>query len=187
MHSYSYPSPDDTAFILIDMQEKLLASMNTAEAGKIIAWQKILLNTASELNIPVIVTEQYPNGLGRTIPELSGLFKTEWPIYDKTSFSCFGDVKFRMEILKRHIRTLVLIGVEAHVCVQQTAVDALEKGFQVIAIADAVNSRRQNDFSVSLDFMRSLGVHVMNSESLIFSLLRDSAHPSFRKISAWLK
>ena len=151
MFSYTYPTTETTAFLLIDMQEKLLASMEQSTAEKIQVRQKIMLHAAKELNIPVIITEQYPKGLGKTVSGLSELFKEEWPVFDKTSFSCFGDVDFRMAIEKQHFKSLVLMGVETHVCIQQTAIDALARGFQVFVIADAVSSKRQSDAAISFD------------------------------------
>jgi isochorismate hydrolase len=168
------------------MQEKLLASMNPSDTEIIILRQKIMLNAAKELTVPVLITEQYSKGLGKTVSSLSVLLEN-WPVFDKTSFSCFGDVNFRREIEKKPFKSLVLMGVETHVCIQQTAIDALDRGFQVFLIADAVNSKRQSDAAISIDFMRGLGVHVTSSESLIFSLLRDAAHPLFKKVVSLLK
>lgn len=187
MPSYTHPTIETTAFLLIDMQEKLIASMSSLDAGKILVRQKIMLNAAKELNMPVIITEQYSKGLGKTVSELSVHFKEEWPIFDKTSFSCFGDIAFRGEIEKKTLRSLVLMGLETHVCIQQTAIDALARGFQVFLLADAVISKRQNDAEVSIDFMREMDVCVTSSESLIFSLLRDASHPSFKKVVSLLK
>jgi nicotinamidase-related amidase len=185
--SFTCPTIENTAFLLIDMQEKLLAAMNPLDVDKILIRQKILLNTAKELNIPVIITEQYPKGLGKTVSGLSALFNEGWPVFEKTSFSCFGDVNFRREIERRPFRSLVLMGVETHVCIQQTAIDALAGGFQVFLIADAVNSRRPDDAAISIDFMRMMDVAVTSSESLIFSLLKDASHPSFKRVVSLLK
>ena len=187
MFPYTHPTIESTAFLLIDMQEKLLASMNPVDTEKILVRQKIMLNAAKELNMPVLITEQYSKGLGKTVSGLSGLFKEDWPVFDKTSFSCFGDVNFRREIERKPFKSLVLMGVEAHVCIQQTAIDALARGFQVFLIADAVNSKRQSDVAISIDFMRGLDIYVTSSESLIFSLLRDASHPLFKKVSSLLK
>ncbi|MFA6566715.1 MAG: isochorismatase family protein [Victivallales bacterium] len=187
MSSYTHPTIETTAFLLIDMQEKLLAAMNPLDTEKILVRQKIMLNAAKELDMPVIITEQYTKGLGKTVSGLSVLFKEEWPVFDKTSFSCFGDINFRREIERRPFKSLVLMGVETHVCIQQTAIDALARGFQVFLIADAVNSKRRDDAAISIDFMRGADVCVTSSESLIFSLLKDASHPSFKKVVSFLK
>jgi len=187
MSSYAHPTSESSVFLLIDMQEKLLAAMNPLDTGNILCRQKIILAAAKELNIPVIITEQYPKGLGKTVSELSTAFTDEWPVFDKTSFSCFGDVNFRTEMGKRPIKSLFLMGVETHVCIQQTAVDALSRGFQVFLIADAVNSRKRNDAELAIDFMRGIDVSVTTSEAIIFSLLKDATHPSFKKVASLLK
>lgn len=181
------PAIETTAFILIDMQERLLAAMEPQNTLKILARQKLILNVAKELDMPVIITEQYPKGLGKTLPELSQLFKTEWPVMDKTSFSCFGDTAFRTAIERKPLKSLVLMGVETHVCIQQTAIDALARGFQVFLLADAVTSRRIEDAAISVELMKGMDVCVTSSESLIFSLLRDASHPSFKKVAGLLK
>ena len=187
MFSYTHPTIETTAFLLIDMQEKLLAAMNPPDTEKILIRQKIMLNAAKEFNLPVIITEQYPKGLGKTVSGLSMLFREEWPVLDKTSFSCFGDIGFRREVERRPLKSLVLMGVETHVCIQQTAIDALARGFQVFLVSDAVNSRKQDDSQISIDFMRDMNVHVTSSESLIFSLLKDASHPLFKKVVSLLK
>ena len=187
MSPYTHPTIETTVLLLIDMQEKLLAAMNPLDTEKILVRQKIMLNVANELNMPVIITEQYPKGLGKTVAGLSVFFKEGWPVFDKTSFSCFGDINFRREIERKPVKSLVLMGVETHVCIQQTAIDALARGIQVFVISDAVNSKRQDDAATSIDFMRGLDVHVTSSESLIFALMKDAAHPSFKKIVSLLK
>ncbi len=187
MSSFTLPTIETTVFLLIDMQDRLLAAMDPLVTEKILIRQKIMLNVASELNVPVIITEQYPKGLGKTVAGLSVFFKEGWPVFDKTSFSCFGDVNFRSEIERKPVKSLVLMGVETHVCIQQTATDALARGFQVFVVSDAVNSKRQDDAATSIDFMRGIDVRVTSSESLIFALLKDAAHPSFKKIVNLLK
>ncbi|MEI6424371.1 MAG: isochorismatase family protein [Lentisphaerota bacterium] len=178
---------ESSVFLLIDMQEKLLAAMNPLDTGKILGRQRIMLEAAKELAVPVIITEQYSKGLGKTVSEIAAAFTDEWPVFDKTSFSCFGDVNFRREMEKRPFKSLFLMGVETHVCIQQTAIDALARGFQVFLIADAVNSRKQDDAVISIDFMRGMDVCVTTSESIIFSLLKDATHPSFKKLVSLLK
>lgn len=187
MFSFTHPASESTVFVLVDMQERLLGAMDKADASRIISRQKIMLNAARELQIPLIITEQYPKGLGRTVAELTSQVQEGTPLVEKTSFSCFGEVSFRKEIERRHFKSMVLMGIEAHVCIQQTALDGLARGFQVFLPADTVASRNSNDLSVSIELMRQLDVFVTSSESILFSILRDASHPSFKKISALLK
>lgn len=187
MSSYFHPMVESSVFLLIDMQEKLLAAMNPLDTGKILSRQRIMLEAAKELAVPVIITEQYSKGLGKTVSGIATAFKDEWPVFDKTSFSCFGDLNFRREMEKMPFKSLFLMGVETHVCIQQTATDALARGFQVFLVADAVNSRKQDDAVLAIDFMRAMGVCVTTTESIIFSLLKDATHPSFKKVASLLK
>jgi nicotinamidase-related amidase len=186
MFSFAHPTADTSVLILVDMQERLLAAMDKSDTAQVIARQKVMLNAARELQIPVIVTEQYPKGLGKTIPELSALVEG-CPLIEKTSFSCFGELNFRKEIERRHFKSMVLMGIETHVCIQQTAIDALKRGFQVFLPVDAVKSRNASDSSVSLDLMARMDIYVSTSESILFSLLQDASHPAFKKVVALLK
>ncbi|HCE43069.1 MAG TPA: hydrolase [Lentisphaeria bacterium] len=186
MFSYNHPTPETSIFVLVDMQEKLLAAMDRADISRIISRQKIMLNAARELQIPVIVTEQYPKGLGRTTAELYTLVEG-CPLIEKTSFSCFGELVFRKEIERRHFKSMILMGIETHVCIQQTAIDAMKRGFQVFLPVDTLNSRNAVDASASLELMRHMDIYASTSESILFSLLQDASHPTFKKISTLLK
>lgn len=180
------PEINRSMIILIDMQEKFVPAM-PASFQETVEKQKILLHGADLLKVPVIVTEQYPKGLGKTIPELAALISPRLPVFEKTTFSCLGEVEVCMELKKNSINTVILVGIEAHVCVLQTALDALKKGFQVIILKDAVNSRKKIDFETGLQTAEAAGVHFMTVESLLFMFMRDSMHPSFREISRLLK
>lgn len=149
--------------------------------------QKVLLEAAGLLQIPVVITEQYPQGLGHTIPELTELFDSSWPFFEKTTFSCLGSTEVRMELEKKNINTVILVGIEAHVCVLQTAVDCLAKGFQTIILKDAVNSRKTLDMETGLKTAQSAGAHFMTVESLLFMLIKNATHPAFREISKLLR
>jgi len=105
----------------------------------------------------------------------------------KTSFSCFGSEEFRSELAKTSAETLIIAGMETHVCVQQTAFDALQQGMNVVVVSDGVVSRRESDREVALRLMLTAGVHVTTSESIVLDLLRDASHPSFKAVSNLLK
>ena len=172
--------------ILIDMQEKLLGAMPDT-IGNTISRQKILLESVRHLGVSTVITEQYPQGLGATSGELSGLFDPSWPVFEKTSFSCLGSAEVRMELEKKNINTLILAGIEAHVCVLQTAVDSVARGLRTIILKDAVNSRKAVDFETGLDTAKAAGAHLMSVESLLFMFMRDSSHPAFRTVSRLLR
>jgi nicotinamidase-related amidase len=177
--------PSLTAVVLIDVQEKFLPVISGAAA--MTAKQKVMLKACAELGLRTIIFEQYPKGLGPTIPELKELVKPEWPVMEKTSFSCFGSAGFRSETARTACKTLILMGIETHVCVQQTALDAMAAGYSAVVPADAVSSRSEFDRDTSLSLMRHSGVWVTTVESILFALMKDSSHPAFRAVSKIIK
>jgi nicotinamidase-related amidase len=179
------PNLNSTAIILIDVQERLSSAISTIDS--VIPRQQIMLNAAKELGIDVIVTEQYPKGLGNTVSNLKELFTPEWQVIEKTTFSCFGEPKFCSELKKKSIENIVLMGVETHVCVQQTAFDGLANNYNVFLLADTVTSRNDFDKKVAMDHMQHHRVNITTVESFLLLLLRDASHPKFRSISKLIR
>ena len=174
------PAPDKLAIVIVDMQEKLLPAM--ADSAAILRQHGILLQGARALKLPILATEQYPKGLGPTVPELKPLLSAE-TTWEKTSFSCFGSAPFAAFFQAGAIKQLVVAGIETHVCVQQTVLDALECGLEVLVLADAVGSRSPANRETALNLMRGAGAVVTSTESFLFDCLRDAGHPEFRTIS----
>lgn len=175
---------DQAALLVVDVQERLHPVMWEKERvadciGKLIRGFQIL-------SLPIFVTEQYPKGLGPTIPDLRELLEGVQP-YEKLHFSCCA-VDPLMEALKREDRfQIVLCGIETHVCIVQTALDLLHAGYQVHVPADAVSSRRELDWRTALERMRRAGVVVTTTESALFELLEVAGTPEFKQISALVK
>ena len=184
--SFEIPKIASTTILLIDMQERLLNAMPKSISATI-ANQKILLEAAKLLNVDVIVTEQYPKGLGVTTNELSATFDSAWPILEKSTFSALGSPQVKTELNKKSIRTVILAGIESHVCVLQTAIDSLNSGWNTILLTNAVNSRQETDYDTALKTATIAGCVPMTVESLIFMLMRNSKHPAFRSISQLLR
>jgi len=180
------PETNSTALLFIDMQERLLGAM-PEDITATLANQKILIEAAKLLQLKVIVTEQYPKGLGHTIEELSSIFDPKWPVIEKSTFSSLGEANVRSELNKRTIKTVIIAGIESHVCVLQTALDAVAKGFQTIILTDAVNSRKGYDKETAFITAQAGGVILMTVESMLFLLMRDSQHPAFRAVSKLLR
>ena len=178
---FCYPTADNCVCVVIDIQAKLLPAMN--DPATVLNRAQMLVKGMNELNVPVVVTEQYPQGLGNTVPELAELFTENTPVIAKTSFSCFGEAAFAetMDVEKRPV--MVIAGIESHVCVAQTALDALNAGFKVFIAADAVNSRKASDLDIALSQLRSAGCTVASAEAILFMLLKSAKHPSFKAIS----
>lgn len=175
------PQVSNSLLLMVDMQEKLLPAMHEGEFC--INRNLLLLQGAAALELPVVVSEQYPQGLGPTVAELKGACRPEWPIAAKTSFSCFGDEEPAALIRNLNAETLIVSGVESHVCVLQTALDAADEGYRVIVVSDAVASRKAEDRCTALKLMLANGIQVMSAESVLFMLLGSARHPAFKTVS----
>ena len=179
------PSPDQCLLVLVDVQERLAPAMS-ADGAWLDQLQR-LLHGSAELGVGLVVTEQYPRGLGATLPALDACLPEGVPRYEKTTFSCFGCPAFASLVSSRSPATLVVVGIETHVCVQQTVLDALERGLSVIVAADAVASRQDRDRDTALALLRGRGVSVTTVEALLFDWLQDARHPSFKAIAALIR
>ena len=170
-----------TALVLIDVQEKLAPAMCDFEpcANRI----ELLLDGARELGVDTIVTEQYPKGLGNTLPRFASRLPEDQLYLPKTGFSVFADPGFRTELSRKHRETLVFCGIESHVCVLQSVFDALERGFKVCLAADAVTGRKASDRELALVAARAAGATVLSAEALLFMLLKDAKNPAFKAVS----
>jgi nicotinamidase-related amidase len=173
------------AFLLIDLQERFRELID-GMAG-VAAQCSRLVRFADRLGIPVVVTEQYPAALGRTLPEIAGVLPKGTTPIEKTTFSCGGDEGFRRAVAALKREQWVIFGIETHVCVYQTALDLLRDGRQVVLAADAVSSRRPSDREAALARMRDLDVHVVSTEMVLFEILRQAGTPDFRAVAPILK
>lgn len=172
---------DDAFLCVVDVQEKLIPAMGNSE--EVLRRLQVLLGGCSTLELPFVVTEQYPKGLGSTVPAIREIFPEGTAVLEKNSFSCFGAPEFENSISSLNRKTMILCGVESHVCVFQTALDALEKGFEVILIEDCIDSRHSSDKTTALKYLRHAGVHILSSEMTLFMLMKDSRHPAFKTVS----
>ena len=176
--------PETTALLVIDIQERILPVINN--------YQRVVDNTLKlikgfkTLDLPIFYTEQYPKGLGPTVQSIVNELRDIKP-FDKMSFSCSGAGNLFDELKSKNILQVVVCGIEAHVCVQQTVLDLIENGFQVSLAADAVSSRKDIDYSVAINRMRHHGVEVSTTESILFELLKICGTPQFKEISKIVK
>ena len=176
-----------STLLLIDMQERLLPAM--AEGDDVLGSCGILLKAAKALDVPVTVSEQYPKGLGHTIAPLTDEIGNE-PVFEKLSFSCWRDDALKAHFIRHHEqgRPLVIVaGIEAHVCVLQSAIDLVNAGFGVFAVADAMASRAPSTKALALDRMRDAGVQVINTEMAVFELLGRAGTAAFKSLSALIR
>jgi len=179
-------SPDRCALVVIDIQEKLLPPIFQKE--QLIKNSQLLIRLASILKIPALMTTQYAKGLGHTVPEIASLLPETQPI-DKQLFSCFGSDEF-CSMLKRlpgHRNTVLLCGMESHICVMQTALSALREGYIVHVASDAVSSRTEWNWKIGLDRMRAAGAVISSTEMMMYELLRSSGNQAFKELLPYLK
>ena len=173
--------PADTALVVIDLQQKLAPAMSDFEpcANRV----ELLLAGARELKLDTVVTEQYPQGLGATLERFAALLPENTPVVAKTGFSVFEEEAFRTVLAGRTRRNLVFCGIESHVCVLQSVLDALGRGFNVFLAADAVTSRKTADRELALQAARAAGATVASAEALLFMMLRTAKNPAFKAVS----
>jgi len=173
---------DKAVLVVIDVQEKLCVAMDHKVLHKLTKNIGILLESAAELGVPVLVTEQYVKGLGATLAELKEKAGAA-PCYEKMAFSCCGSAGF-VEQLKASGRTQVVItGMESHVCVLQTVIDLREAGFDVHLVRDAVMSRSKQNWLTAVEAMTLAGAVPTSTESVVFQLLKVAGSDEFKKLS----
>jgi nicotinamidase-related amidase len=176
---------DQGALIVIDIQEKLLPPIFQKE--QLVKNAQLLIRLAGVLKIPTIATAQYTKGLGNTVPEIRSLVPDSG--IDKQVFSCFGSDVF-CSMLKRlpgRRNTLLLCGMESHICVMQTALNALREGYLVHVASDAVSSRTEWNWKIGLERMRAAGAVISSTEMMIYELLRSSDTEAFKQMLPHLR
>jgi nicotinamidase-related amidase len=178
--------PQHCALVVVDIQEKLLPPIFNKEA--LVKNSQLLIRLAKILDLPVMVTTQYTKGLGPTVPEIASLLADVTPT-DKLEFSCFGSDAFRshLKALPGDRNTVLLCGMEAHICVMQTALGALNEGYLVHVATDAVGSRAESNWKIGLDRMKAAGAVMSSTEMMMYELLRCSGTPAFKELLPYLK
>ena len=177
-------SKEETALIIIDVQEKLFPLISDKE--KTLKNIQKLIQFAKIINMPIILTEQYPKGLGPTIPEIKELVPNIQPI-KKLEFSCFGSEKFRLILRELNVKTLIVAGIETHICVIQTSIEGIENGYRVCVVADATSSRKMEDKNIAIKRMMQNNVVVVSTEMLIYELLKKAGTQEFKEALKLIK
>jgi nicotinamidase-related amidase len=177
---------DSSALVVIDLQAKLVPAI--FESERVIRNAQLLLRLAELLKLPVILTTQNAAGLGPTVPEIQALTTGIKPI-DKTSFGCFGDEAFKRELKARapQANTLLVAGIESHICVTQTVLGALGDGYLAHIAEDAVSSRTPENWRAGLHRMERAGAVMSSTEMMIYELLGRSGTAEFRAMLPFLK
>lgn len=178
--------PEQCSLIVIDIQEKLLPPI--FEKDRLLRNAQLLIRMAGILKMPILLTTQYAKGLGNTVPEIASLLP-EAQAFEKLTFSCFASDVF-CSALKRvpgNRNTVLLCGMESHICVAQTALAALRDGYLVHIASDAVSSRTEWNWKIGLDRMKAAGAVISSTEMAIYEVLRSSGTSAFKEMLKYLK
>ena len=177
---------EHAALVVVDIQEKLLPPI--FEKERLLRNSQLLLRLARIVDLPVLATTQYAKGLGAIVPEIASLLPPG-EVMDKVAFSCFGSDRFCSSVrgLPGNRNTLIVCGMEAHICVLQTVLAALNQGFLVHVASDAVSSRAEWNWQIGLRRMEQAGALISSTETVIYELLRGSNTPAFKEMLPYLK
>lgn len=178
-------TPESTLLLVIDMQERLQPLIH--DDARVRRQAAALAEGARLLGVPVLITEQYPKGLGRTVPELRAAVDAAGGVHEKTAFSCGADDSIAARITASGRPNVVLAGVEAHICVLQTALDLLDGGFRVYLAEDAIGSRDPANRESGIARARRYGAEPANTEMVLFELMATKEHPQFKAVQQLIK
>lgn len=172
---------EDSLLLLIDVQERLTPHVLAHEAFiERCTW---LLRLAKKMAVPILVSEQYPQGLGATIQQCVPYFDPKTECVAKLHFSCMQEPAYVASLKRYHKKQVILIGIEAHVCILHTAMELQETGFEVYVVVDAVSSRHAQDLKYGLKRMKQAGIHLITAEMVFFEWLRRAGTPEFKALS----
>ena len=170
--------------VLIDFQECLMPAMHKADR---LRWNLGKLAACLHaLEVPVVLTEQYSKGLGHTIPEIA-LPLAQSPVVDKTCFSCLASPEFKKAVQGMTAKLVVLAGIESHICLQQTAMDYLAHGYEVVILSDCCASRSKHNHKAAMEMLRDYGCEIATWEAYVYEILGSAKHPHFKEVSAIVK
>jgi nicotinamidase-related amidase len=177
-------SKSGTVLVIFEMQERLVPAVQ--DNKKVLENIMNMVRAAKILKLPIVLTEQYPKGLGLTVPELNELLGGPKPI-EKLSFSAFGSEEFKNRLVELDAKTLILCGLECHICINQTALEGVQEGYNIHVLADATSSRTREDYEVGLEKIRQGGAVVTTTETAIYELMKVAKTDEFDKILKVLK
>lgn len=179
-----YITRDEAIFVIVDIQSRLLPSMSKRE--EVLENSKILTEVCVQMDIPVVVTEHYSKGLGKTIDDISESLLEETSVFEKIDFSACSK-EFSEFLYKKNKKKVIIGGLEAHICIYQTVRDLLRDGYDVFVVRDIMSSRSKENYTNALDLMREMGAVIVNTETIVFDLLKTAGTDEFKKISKLIK
>lgn len=180
---------DKTGLMIVDVQDRLIQAMDREEWEFTEESIRNLIHLAKIFDMPVFLTEQYPRGLGSTDEAIQKDLKEVKRVerVEKMEFSCWGNQAFRETLKKYDLKSLIVTGMETHICVYQTVLDLMDEEYQIFVPNDSVLSRKGEDLAAGLDLMESAGAKIASSEMLIFQILQKAGTPEFKEMSKRIK
>ncbi len=176
-----------SVLVVCDLQQRLGDAMPGKVLNRVLLNATLLARAAGLLELPVLCTEQYPQGLGATHPSVAEALPRTTPKLTKSAFSCCDAQDFNVALSELARNQVVLVGMEAHICILQTAFDLRARGLTVFVVEDAICSRRLENYQNALDRLRQAAVQVVSAESVVFEWLRDANHPHFKAVQTLLR
>ena len=177
-------SKDDSLLLIIDVQERLARVMERKE--EVVKNISHLIEACKLLGVPIVITEQYPKGLGSTLEEIKSILPEYKPV-EKLSFNCCSEEPFMEAIREKERKKIIITGMETHICVLQTTLGLLERSYHVHVVSDAVCSRKEENHNIGIEFMRDAGAVITSTETVLFQLLGRAGTPEFKAISQRIK
>ena len=175
---------EQSLLLVVDIQEKLAPAILNADT--VVANAAKLIQAAQYLNLPLLASEQYPKGLGRTVSPLRSLLPPT-ALFDKTHFSCLREPGVAERLRQTQRQQMIVCGMEAHVCVLQTALDLQAAGYTTMVVANAVASRQQENYLFGLARLRDAGVKIVTTEMVLFEWVGQAGTPEFKSLLALIK
>ena len=173
-----------SCLIVIDMQERLVPAMQAP--ARTLKNTALLIKTAQQLDVPVLLTEQYPEGLGRTVKDVATA-GTDLPIFEKLHFSCMEEPAFAEAFRSTARPQAIITGMEAHICVMQTAAQLMDEGYSVFVVTDATSSRTLESEQACLDRLQAIGAGIVTTEMVVFEWLAKAGTPAFKALLPLIK
>jgi nicotinamidase-related amidase len=175
---------NESLLLVIDIQDRLLPAIHEGE--RVQNQTCVLLQAAEKLHIPAVLTEQYPKGLGQTVPAVKAM-AADSPVLEKMHFSAWSEPTIRDRIGSTKRQQVVIAGVEAHVCVLQTALEMAAAGYRTAVVSDAISSRHPESAAVARDRMAAAGIALVTTEMCLFEWLGSASHPEFKTLSRLIR
>ena len=175
---------NNSILIVIDVQEKLVAAVNNNTVADKVSK---LVKAANILNIPVIISEQYPKGLGNTVDVVKKSLPQKTYVQEKTFFSLLKEAGFSDKLKEYNKKQIVICGIETHICVYQTATELINAGFEVVVAKDGCASRNQFEFEQGIEAMKAVGAKISCLEIILFEWLKSAKHPKFKEVQSLIK